>query len=327
MRTPALVGAILSLGLLACGGGDDDDGGDGGGTVDPNGTNHTYVVSGVDLPTNASEAMALGLDIDGKPNDGVDNQLGSVLGSIGALAPSLNLQMSIDEQVNNGSLTLLVNLKATDLASAGGVGMWVYLATDQITPAPCTNPDDATTCRKHLAGTGMFTVDSTGPTDAKLVGTIMGGTFTGGPGTVTLQISLAGGAPIALPLQKARAEIKGISATGFGTGSKIGGAVTQTDINTTVIPAIGETVRTSFADSCMVGGTPPSCGCMSGSTGATLKNLFDKTPNDCMITDAEVMSVVSGFLTPDIDLDGDGTNDALSLGLGVTAVAGTFTVP
>jgi len=59
----------------------------------------------------------------------------------------------------------------------------------------------------------------------------------------------------------------------------------------------------------------------------TLRGLFDKMPNDCMITDAEVMMVVSGFLTPDIDLDGNGTNDALSLGIGVTAVGAVYTPP
>jgi hypothetical protein len=318
--------AIFSLGLIACGG---DDGGDddSGGSIDPTGTNHTFAVSAIDLPTNGTEAMALGLDIDGKANDGVDNQLGSVLGSIGALAPSLNLQATLDTQIDKGQLVLLVNVKAKDLTNASGVGMWVYLGTHETTPPACTDAND-TVCRHQFSGTGMFTVDTTGPTDSKLAGRIMAGKFTGGPGEVTLQIALAG-TPISLPLKKARAEITGITASGWATmSSKIGGAVTQADINATVMPAIGNTVRTSFDTDCDVGGTPPGCGCTANSTGATLKNLFDKAPTqDCTISDAEVMTVVSGFLTPDIDLDGDGTNDALSLGLGVTGVAGTFTVP
>jgi hypothetical protein len=87
-------------------------------------------------------------------------------------------------------------------------------------------------------------------------------------------------------------------------------------------------VRTSFDTDCDVGGTPPDCGCAPGSTGATLRNLFDKAPTqDCVISDPEVTTVLSGFLTPDIDLDGEGTNNALSIGLGFTAVKGTFTTP
>lgn len=327
IRTPALVGAILSLGLVACGGGDGDD--EGGGTVNPNGTNHTYVVSAVDLPTNPAEAMSLGMDIDGKANDGIDNQLGSVLGAIGGLAPTLNLQMNLDTQVDTGQLVMLINMKATDLASASGVGMEVYVGTNVVTPPACTDMTD-TVCRKHFTGTGMFNIDSVnGPTDAQLVGTIMGGKFKGGPGTVTLKIALAGGAPISLPLQKARAEISGITAAGWpATGSKIGGAISDEDIDGEVMPAIASTVRTSFDETCDVGATTASCNCVMGSTGLTLKNLFDKAPTqDCMISDAEVKAVVDGFLTPDIDLDGDGTNDAVSMGLGVTGVAAVYTTP
>src|SRR5690349_14326632 len=128
-----IVGA-LSLGLIACGGGGDDDGGT---TIDPAGTNHTYVASSLNLPEHAAEAMTLGLDIDNKANDGVDNQLGMVLGSIGALAPDLDLQASVDEQVDQGSIILLANVKAKDLASASGVGLYVYLGQNP-TPAACT---------------------------------------------------------------------------------------------------------------------------------------------------------------------------------------------
>lgn len=329
-RTSICIVGALSLGLAACGGGDDDDGGSE--TEDPNGTNHTYVVSDLTLPTNAAEAMMLGMDIDGKANDGVDNQLGMVLGSIGALAPDLNLQMSVDEQVAQGSIILLANVKATDLTNASGVGLHVYLG-DNPNPPACTDAND-TVCGKHLAGGASFDIAATSPTTATLVGRILSGKYCApsdcskpGTGAVTLQISLGAGVPIDLPLQKAKAELNGITATGITSG-KIGGAISQTDINTNVIPAIGNTVRTSFDESCDVGGTPPNCGCVADSTGATLRGLFDKPPTaDCTITDAEVMAVVAGFLTPDIDLNGDGTNDALSLGIGVKAVAGTFNPP
>ena len=59
---------------------------------------------------------------DGKANDGVDNQFGSVLGSLGALLPSLDLQASITRQIDQGTLVLLANVKATALTSAQGVG-------------------------------------------------------------------------------------------------------------------------------------------------------------------------------------------------------------
>jgi hypothetical protein len=318
------VGA-LSLGLVACGGGSDDDDGE---TIDPAGTNHLFVASALDLPENANEATMLGLDIDEKPNDGVDNQLGMVLGSIGTLAPDLDLQASVDTEIAEGGIILLANLKAVDLVNARGVGFYVYLG-DNPNPAACTDPND-TVCGRHLAGGASFDIAASSPTDAALAGRIVSGKYNGGPGNVLLQISLAGGTAIDLPLQRAKAELTGVNAEGWTTG-KIGGAISQEDINGNVVPAIGNTVRTSFDETCEVGGNPaadPACGCEADSTGATLQGLFDKAPTeDCMISDAEVMAVVSGFLTPDVDLSGDGTNDALSLGIGVEVVPATFTPP
>lgn len=321
--------AALPL-AAACGG---DDGGDDG-TIDPAGTDHTYVVSKISVPTNANEATQYGLDIDNKPNDangGIDNQLGNVLGNIGLLAPSLDIQGSVDEQVDTGGIILLTNLFAKDLASASGVGMWVFLGENP-TPAACADAND-TVCRKHLTGSGSFDISADSPQDAKLAGKIVAGKFTGGPGTVTLQIALSAGNPIDLPLQKAKAELTGISATGV-TGGKIGGAIAKNDLETKVYPAIAETIRTTFDRDCDVGGNPnppapaKPCNCASGSTGATLQTTFDKDPTkDCMISDTEVVSFVGGLISPDIDLDGDGMADAVSLGVGVQAVAGAFTVP
>lgn len=319
-----LLTTVLPL-AAACGG---DDGGDGDGTVDPSGTDHTMVVSKVQVPTNGAQATALGLDIDGKPNDangGIDNQLGMVLGNIGQLAPTLNIQGSIDEQVDTGGIILLANLFAKDLASASGVGLWVYLG-DNPNPPACSDAND-TVCRKHLTGTASFDISASSPDDAKLAGKIIAGKFTGGPGTVTLQIALSAGMPLDLPLQKAKAELTGISATGF-TGGKIGGAIAKSDLETKVYPAIATTIRTTVDRDCTGTRTPPNCGCMADSTGATLMTTFDTTaPRDCMISDAEVVSFVGGLVSPDIDLDGDGMADAVSLGVGVQAVAATYTVP
>jgi hypothetical protein len=324
-----LLATCLPL-AAACGG--SDDGGDDDGTIDPSGTDHTYVISKVAVPTSATEATAYGLDIDEKPNDaagGIDNQLGNVLANIGAISSDLDVQGSIDEQVDTGGIILLTNLLAKDLASASGVGMWVYLGENPQPPA-CADANDMV-CRKHLAGTGMFGIDASGPTDAKLAGNIVAGTFKGGPGTVTLQIALSEGMPIDLPLQKAKAEIKGITDNGFGAGSKIGGAISKTDLETKVYPAIATSISASFEEDCPGSNPMPPmgeapCGCMTN-TGSSLQSFFDNNPEDCNITTAEVVAVVGGLVSADIDLDGDGTNDAVSLGVGVQAVKGTYTVP
>jgi hypothetical protein len=154
----------------------------------------------------------------------------------------------------------------------------------------------------------------------------MAGKFTGGPGTVTLQIALGDGPPIELPLQLARAEIN-VSANGIGAGSKIGGAIAKSDLDTKVYPAIHTTVSDLLVRDC--GPLPRSgamCGCTSGSTGLSVLGFLDGDDN-CDVTVTEVQMTIDQLLTLDIDLNGDEANDAVSLGVGVTGVKGTFTVP
>jgi hypothetical protein len=324
--------SALSLGTFACGG---TSSGDDTMTVDPNGTNHTYVVDSVKLPVKAGEGTKYGLDLDG---DGkVDNALGQILAALSSAAGagSLNLQGSIDDQVNSGGIILLANLKATALDMATGVAMQVFLGANPM-PTPCTDPLMPATCGKHLAGTGMFDIAASSPTDATIVGKIIGGQFTGGPGTVTLQITLSSaGAPIQLNLIGAKAKLTGITDTAIATDASpgvIAGAITQGDLDTKVIPAVASTVQGQIVRDCYMAdgttplGPPPGCGCPSGKTGATVISLFDKTPADCKVTVDEIKNndLIKTLLAPDVTINGV---MALSVGVGVTAVKGTYTVP
>ena len=65
------------------------------------------------------------------------------------------------------------------------------------------------------------------------------------------------------------------------------------------------------------------CGCMSGSTGKTILNLFDTMPKNCAVTVEEIKnnSLIQSLLAPDVTIDG---KTALSLGIKATTVKGTF---
>ena len=54
--------------------------------------------------------------------------------------------------------------------------------------------------------------------------------------------------------------------------------------------------------------------------------IFDDNPEDCAVTldEFRANSLVQTLFRPDVDLDGDGTNDALSIGVGITGAAATF---
>jgi hypothetical protein len=343
----ALASAV-ALSAGACGG---SSSGDDTTTVNPAGMPHTYVVDQVLLPTKSGEGAKYGLDIDG---DGqVDNALGNILTALSSAAGSgsLNLQGSIDDTVLQGKIILLANLKATALDMATGAALEIFVAdSTMVTPQPCTNPSMPTTatCGNHLKGTGTFKVAADSPMDAQIVGKIVGGQFTGGPGTVTLEITLSAtaGTPIQLNLVGARAKIPSISDMTLGSSAApaiIAGGVTQDDLNNKVIPAVQTTVQNQIVRDCYDTstppkplGAPPGCGCKSGSTGATVISLFDKSPADCQVTLDEIKnnSLIQTLLMPDVDLLGadgkpgkDGKNDSLSVGVGVTAIKATWDVP
>lgn len=366
-RAPRIVFAMtMSLSLVACdggdGGGDDDDCGDyedPSTCVDPTGIDTQYVADSIIMPTSPNEAQQLGLDLDGDEQGRPDNALGQIL-SVLASQGDLDLQASIDEQVADGGLLLLFNLRATGLTTASGVGSWVFLG-DNPSPEPCTDPDNIATCGQHLDGNGSFDIAAESPRDAVLAGNLIVGMFKGGPGKITLELSLGDVDPISLSMIGARMEVKVNETDHTLLDGKLGGAITQDELDNNVLPAIVSVMEDSIGPDCMgspsdcdcsaesclqADGTPADCTtsqpdcCVEGSTGETIIDLFDNcsddsTTCDCAVTLQELREndLISSLLSPDVDLldaDGnfnprtDGVKDALSLGIGFSAVEANF---
>jgi hypothetical protein len=307
-----------------------DDGDDGMVTGD----HYKYVASGVDVPTSTTQSTMFGMDLDGMLEGGdasVDNQLGSVLAAL--VGFGFDLQANIDESVNTGSLILLADFQTTDFTNAGRSGLRIYLG-DMPMPAPCTDPQNPATCGQHLMGTGMFTLSPDSPTDALVAGPVVNGVFTGGPGTITLQIALTPGNAIDLNLIGARAETRMTTATTIGTG-KLAGAIPEEEINTNIIPAVQMQLSDIIMEDCTDLTMPPGCGCMG--TAAQLIDLFDDNM-DCAVSVMEIQtnSLIMSLLAPDVTVCPDGGTtcdiategvDALSLGIQFTAVGAVFTAP
>lgn len=314
-----LAAAVLPMSLVACGGDD--------GEIVPEGEHYHYVVNKAFVPTTNQQARDYGLDLDG--NGQVDNQLGMVLSTLTGMG--FDLQGTIDAAVAEGSIILLVDFQTKDFQNTTAAGIQVFLG-DNPNPPAC-NPDESYDedtmmgCGHHLDGNGSFQIAANSPTNAALGGKIVNGTFTSNPGNLTLQIALGGSDAIQLDLIGARAKASGISETMIGSGNTggvvFGGAVTKEDIDNEVIPAIQKQLEPTIAQDCP--GAPPDCGCMDGSTGKTIINLFD-TDNDCKVTVDEIKSnaLIAATLAPDVTIDG---KQALSIGLKATAVKGTFTTP
>jgi hypothetical protein len=312
--------AAACLPLVACGGDD--------GQPTPEGMHYHYVANQVYVPTSNTQAREYGLDLNA---DGtVDNQLGMVLSTLAGMG--FDIQATIDTAVAEGGIILLVDFQTKDFMNTTAAGIQVYLGDNEM-PAACNsgemyNEMTKTGCKHHLDGNGMFSIAANSPTNAALAGKIVNGTFTGGPGDLTLQIALGGTMAIQLNLIGARVKASSISETGIGSGTTGGaifaGAITKEDIDTKVIPAVHAQLAPIITRDC-TNTTPPDCGCMADSTGKTILGLFDTMPKDCTVTVDEIKNnnLIMSLLAPDVTING---KMALSIGIKATTVKGTYTV-
>lgn len=312
---------LTALPLVACGG---DDGGDD--DVTPTGEHYTFVASEVTVPLSSNQGQEFGLDLN---DDGVkDNQLAQSLSLLNSQA-MINAQTTVTSGVNRGDIILLVDVQTPSFSSSGGTGFQIKFgdkATAQ--PAPCTDAAD-TACRKHLTGTGNFTVAASSPTNDALAGKIEGGVFEGGPGKIALQIALsdAPNSALTLNLIAARARLTGISADGVAS-IIVAGAVTKASIDNEIVPAIFN-LANSMSASCVTTATAGKCDCPDPADSEAVTELLDISgpggtgPEDCKFDLAEVKKnpLLPVLLRPDVTIDGQ---EALSVGVGAKAVKATF---
>ncbi len=324
-----LLGLLLALGLplVACGGGGDSQ-------PTPEGPHFPFVANKLLVPVNNNQAREFGLDLNNDKT--VDNQLGMVLGTLAG--QGFDVQGTIDKAINEGSIILLVDFQSSSFTSTSAAGLQVKLG-DMATPAACNAGEEylcklanGTECKSTDAGctcsgcghhltNGTFTIAADSPDNAAVAGKIVGGTFTGGPGDITLSIALGSAMGIDLDLIGARAKASGLSENGIES-VVIAGALTKDDLDMKVIPAIHDQITPIITRDCTDTGNPSGgCGCTG--TGKTIINLFDTTPKDCMVTVEEITNntLIQSLLAPDVTING---KMALSLGIKATAVKATF---
>jgi hypothetical protein len=283
------------------------------------GAHRHYVVDHQTVPVNNTEARANTLDLNGDATP--DNQLGGVFAALAG--QGFDFTTPTSTAVDRGTIIVLVDLQAPDLATAAAAVMTTYLGANPQPPA-CNGPTDGT-CRHHLDGTATFALSPASPHEPPLAGAISGGVYTGGPGKLPVQIAPFG-PTMQLELVGARAKLADLTDTTIATGI-IAGGIRQSDIDTTFIPQAAADFEAIVQRDCPnSGGVPPDCGCAAGAQGKTLLSIFDASPQDCRITEDEVRtsSLIQSLLAPDLTIEGQ---PALSFGFGFTAVRGEFTSP
>ena len=176
----------------------------------------------------------------------------------------------------------------------------------------------------HLDGSGAFALDGEAPVGELMFGRVVDGRLAAGPGDFTLPF-VFGNSPLAvLPIHPAAS-----SCGSRPIRSSRQPARRRADPRdfSGLVCGHAQRVRGIILRDCPGRGTLPSCNCRSGSSGAALLSLLDTTERDCTVTIDEVRFVIDGFLVPDLDLDGDGAVESISIGLGIEGVRASFGEP
>lgn len=276
-----------------------------------------YVIDRLVYPETSADARAWSFDFGGADSM-PDNQLGQLFVLFGehGLAP----QLRSDYSVNTGRILLLAQLTSSSDAFEGSATFSMF-AGDDPDPDPCESATNLTsgTCARHLKGTGTFGIAPTSPNNAPLVGTLASGMMVTDPGRLAISIAF-GDTAIALDLVDARVGIT--TTTSVGSSGVIAGAVTQDQIDNRLVPGMAEAIQAAFGDDCP--GGPPDCGCLSGSNGQSLQQIFDRD-DDCRLYASELRSnsLLASLLVNDVVVDTD--TPATSFALRFTAVNATFT--
>src|SRR5262245_37713150 len=212
---------------------------------------HThYVVDKINVPTTMAQAMMLALDLDG--NGTPDNQLGTVLATLAT--QGFDAQAAVDVAIDRGQALLLVDLQADSLTTATTAGFVTWKGANSM-PMPCSSAAD-TVCRHHLAGTGTFDLAADSWHDNALTGPIASSTLTAGPGDLTLQFPLFPNMPLTVTLIGSRVHATALADASIGM-SLLGGAVSQSDVDMKLIPAVAAGFAPIIARDCSMLTNPP----------------------------------------------------------------------
>jgi hypothetical protein len=298
--SPLLLPSLL---LIACGDSETERG--------LPGDHFIYVAERATVPTSAVQSAELGLDLDG--NKAVDNRLGEILATFAT--QGLDAQGAVNLAIDQGDTLLLLDVETQGFDGTNRAGLKVMVGDrTSAMPAPCASPTD-TVCRKHLDGNGSFKV-AAGSESPQLLGKLINGDLTAGPGNYSFSLSLSGTQPIQLDLIGARAKLTGVG-DGYIDSVILAGALTKEIVDTRILPVVHAQLAKIVQATCL-GSPPPGCGCVAGSRGKTILTIFDTNQN-CMLTLDEIKSnsLLGGLLTPDVTIDG---TPALSFGMEISAV-------
>lgn len=284
------------------------------------GQNYDYIVSELVLPSGSGDAI--GVDLDGDMT--IDNKLGQIMGLIPESETSPN--EAIAASIQNGDIIMLGRLVVSDWELDESMAVQIFQG----------DTTDAT--EDNLTGSGEVPIDPSADRDIYLCGELVQGYVTAGPAQVVISLSFED-MVLDITLERAQviAEEQPMTETDW-TDVMIGGGISKEALDNELIPAlvdwlnaetvadpeggVGEFVLGSLDANCS--SSVEGCESVVNEEGECAAwDGVSETP--LSVTELRCSSVLATALKPDVDSDGDGENDLLSLGVMVSAISVTIT--
>ena len=342
---------VLSFGLVA-GCGDDDGAGtnenenpypcNNDGTCDPDedrawcadcaiscdlqeGDNYDYIISQLVLPESSSDEIGVDLDGDGT----IDNKLGALLSLVPSDPGTASPNEAVDASIQNGSIVMLGRLVVSDWTSDEAMAVQVFQG--DTTDATEDNFD---------VGNNNASIAPDFDRTLHLCGELTSGYVEAGPSDLVISLTF-GGIDLNITLNKAQVvAMESPMTEDDWTDVMIGGGVSKETINNDIIPVVVDFLNEeTIADpeggvgSFVTGSLDGDCssvpeGCESVVAGEGECAVWDPNtePDGPVITETEIRcsNLFATALKPDVDSDGDGEKDLVSLGVMVSAVSITI---
>ena len=285
--------------------------------VTASGSAHDFLVSELYIPDSSATARENGVDLNG---DGViDNKLGSIISLIASQGGDFNVNESVNQEIADGNLLLVSRVVVDQFGNDDEVLAQVLQANVVGGATPIFDGNDE------------VALDPNTPQDLFLCGRIVNNTLEAGPANLGIVFPIPEIGTLDITLERAQL-IGNVTADGM-VDMMLGGGLSKEEIETNLYPTVLEWLNGEIA-------ADPT-----GSLATTVLDLLDNNceptiagcdpaPAGCAedtvihVDELKCNALLNSALAPDVDIDGDGVKDLISLGLKIVeAVPVTVVTP
>ncbi len=286
------------------------------------GDDHDYLVSEVFLPDTTESAQSIGVDMTG---DGlVNNRLGSIISMLAATSPDFDVNDDVNDAIARAEIMIVLRLRTEQFGDDDVVLAQIFQGVVHNDATPLFDGQDTVALHADSA------------LDDYVCGRLVGGELLAGPGTVRMPFPQPGMGLLMYNMQFL--QLVGMTTADGWTEVMLGGGVPAEEIDTVLFPALqlwmNELIQEDPTGSMAEG----MIELLDGTCNATIPGCedvvqgegeCDNTASPPVITDTEIrcnMMMVQA-LSPDVDLDGDGTPDVISVGLRIESAVPVTVAP